>query len=88
MEHLTNGYNRAMSTHVDTEAILAEALRVLLPLAVKDEPDWLSTEGAIERRKAYAAAQAALMAYDQCSPATVTSLSVVQGSDGSLALAS
>lgn len=74
---------------VDTEALLAEALRALLPLAVADEPEWLPREGAIARRRAYATAQMALCTYDERTPATVTPLSVVaQEADGSLAIAS
>ena len=79
-----------MASTVDIDALLAEALRVLLPIACKDEPEWLPVEGTIERRKAYAAAQAALMAYDEIEPASVTSLSsVAQPRPGdSLAVAS
>lgn len=79
-----------MSTAVDIDALLADALRVLLPLAVKDEPDWLPREGTIERQRAYVAARLALDAYDASEPAVVRSLpSVAQvRPGGSLALVS
>ena len=78
-----------MASMVDTEKMLADALRVLLPLAVSDEPEWMPREGAIERRKAYLAAQAALATYDEVAPATVTALPVAQERPGgALAVAS
>ena len=78
-----------MST-VDTEKMLANALRKLLPLAVKDLPEWISDDAAKERHRAYTAAQIALMEYDEREPASVTPLSSVArpGDEDSLALAS
>ena len=87
---MTVGYNRPMSMMVDTEKMLADALRALLPLAVSDEPDWLPKEGAIERRKAYVAARIALDIYDEAAPAAVTPLKSVaqERPGGALAIAS
>src|SRR3954447_16368425 len=65
-----------MSTMVDAEALLAEALRVLLPLAVADEPEWLPRAGAIARHRAYTAARLALDAYDEHPPVVANSRSV------------
>ena len=78
-----------MSTRVDIDAVLADALRKLLVIAVKDEPEWLPEAGAIERRHAYITARLALDAYDEKPSATVTSLPVAQERPGgSLAIAS
>jgi hypothetical protein len=54
-----------MSTAVDTEARLADALRVLLPFAVADEPEWAPERELASRRIAYAMAALALADHDE-----------------------
>lgn len=50
---------------VDTETRLADALRVLLPFAVTDEPEWLPERDLAARRVAYAMAALALADHDE-----------------------
>jgi hypothetical protein len=54
-----------MSTMLDTEARLADALRVLLPFAIVDEPEWAPKDALVSRRLAYANAALALHDYDE-----------------------
>jgi hypothetical protein len=72
-----------MAVTVDTESRLADALRVLLPLAVADEPEWAPEADLAARRIAYGMAALALMEHDEArqngsedrpAPATVTHL--------------
>jgi hypothetical protein len=60
-----------MSTMVDTQDRLADALRVLLPFAVADEPEWLPESDAAARRIAYAMAALALSEHDEGRPGEV-----------------
>jgi hypothetical protein len=88
------GYTHIMRTAVDIETRLADALRVLLPLAVKDMPEWATDAALAERNRAYTEARFALDLYDEREPAAVMELSLppvvvrAEHRGGALALAS
>ena len=74
-----NGYSVAMAASVDIESRLADALRVLLPLAVTDCPEWAPEAEIARRNVAYMQAHLALLDYaesreDEAQPAPIEHL--------------
>lgn len=78
-----------MATVVDTADRLADALRILLPFAVADEPEWAPQADLASRHVAYAMALLALEQYDgdhQRTTAVLTLLDRVRSDSHSIPL--